>query len=646
MKPTQKPTTVVYRVALLSLVVMAAFTLLIIFGHRGHKAAAVADPLIVSARYEAPRVRASHRSIMPLSTTGYTASGAGATAANGNYVPCAAPNATWNGATQYTNGTYFLTYNASISYWGIYFVANLIGGPAPYYYVSGASTTTFPLTGWSTVSSSDAPAPTFAVYAPVTTISSADTLFSDKFTVSGVSRFGGVFSDILLSDTLTIGPRNGALQVFGDSLLSDSYSPQGVGLAAVSFSDFIFSDASSRNPSAFSPRLFADPIFSDTGGRTGKPSGSGGHSPPFTFGDTLFTDSLTTAVRSGGIRSFADTLFADAFSRGPMTRASAVFSDTIFADSSIPVQLSPALNPALVDSRDPFFILRTELQYLLSLKGNSMTLAVTTLAVLDKLAASYRINELNQMANTLNALPVLIRGGDGVSSTVYGYGADAPILTLLPAAESLILSVVPNTVLANIYKGFVQGLATFAAKQGYLSLNAYLTSLNATPYSALVHPNFALINYLYNNGQGTQLLSPGNVFAPQTLFGSATVGAGAGAVVYTDAASIPAVNVVSGTAYMSQQGYVPSKGVSLTVTTTINGTLTVTVTGNGTTAAGATVTGRTWTGTLSSLAAGSAVVLTPTVAGDRINHVTGIVGAGAATVGAFTVNSVIERVVS
>ena len=104
--------------------------------------------------------------------------------------------------------------------------------------------------------------------------------------------------------------------------------------------------------------------------------------------------------------------------------------------------------------------------------------------------------------------------------------------------------------------------------------------------------------------------------------------------------------MVSGTAYMSQQGYVPAKGVSLTVTTAINGTLTVTLTGNGTTAAGATVTGRTWTGTLSSLAAGSVVVLTATTTGDRINHVTAIVGAGAATAGAFTVNSVIERVVS
>ena len=162
MEPTQKPITVVYRVALLSLVVMAAFVLLIIFGHRGHKAAALADPLIVAAKYVKPLTgHAHHRSTMALSTTGYTASGAGDAAENGNYVPCAAPNATWNGATQYTNGSRFLTFDAGASQWGIYFVANLSSHPYPDYYSPSASATTFPLSGWTPLST--APAPTFAV---------------------------------------------------------------------------------------------------------------------------------------------------------------------------------------------------------------------------------------------------------------------------------------------------------------------------------------------------------------------------------------------------------------------------------------------------------------------------------------------------
>ena len=105
---------------------------------------------------------------MALSPAGYQTTGTqpGTASAQGNYAPCAAPYATWNGATQYTNGSLFLTFNAGNSLWGIYFVANLNGGPQPYYYVSGGSVTNLPLTGWS-IANGAAPAPTF------TTISGA-----------------------------------------------------------------------------------------------------------------------------------------------------------------------------------------------------------------------------------------------------------------------------------------------------------------------------------------------------------------------------------------------------------------------------------------------------------------------------------------
>lgn len=159
MEPTQKPITVVYRVALLSLVVIAAFTLLALFGHRGHKSAALADPLIVAVKYvSAPtgHAHASHRSTMALSTTGYTASGAGTTAANGNYVPCAAPNATFNGATQCTNGADFLAYNGTGS-WGMFTTVNSTGIPL---YSAAGSVSTFPLFGW-TNNTGTPPAPTF-----------------------------------------------------------------------------------------------------------------------------------------------------------------------------------------------------------------------------------------------------------------------------------------------------------------------------------------------------------------------------------------------------------------------------------------------------------------------------------------------------
>ena len=95
---------------------------------------------------------------MALSTTGYTASGAGTTADNGNYVPVVGAYATYNGATQYTNGTYFLAFGVG-GYW--YMNSAVNAGGTALYDVSGGSATTCPLTGWSTASGT-APAPTFA----------------------------------------------------------------------------------------------------------------------------------------------------------------------------------------------------------------------------------------------------------------------------------------------------------------------------------------------------------------------------------------------------------------------------------------------------------------------------------------------------
>ena len=161
MEPTQKPITVVYRVALLSLVVMAAFVLLILFGHRGHKAEALADPLTVAAKYEPHahvRLRASHRTTMALSTVGYTVSGAGTTAVNGNYVSVVGANATYNGATQYTNGTYFIAWSTAV--WTIDASVNI--GSSPSYTSSSGSATSFPLSGWNVLAGGGtSPAPTF-----------------------------------------------------------------------------------------------------------------------------------------------------------------------------------------------------------------------------------------------------------------------------------------------------------------------------------------------------------------------------------------------------------------------------------------------------------------------------------------------------
>lgn len=93
---------------------------------------------------------------MALNAAGYTAAGAGTTAANGNYVPVTGAYATAGGATQYTNGTDFLSFNGS-STWGLFTVAGAGGVPL---YTAAGSTTTFPLSGW-TAATGGLPAPTF-----------------------------------------------------------------------------------------------------------------------------------------------------------------------------------------------------------------------------------------------------------------------------------------------------------------------------------------------------------------------------------------------------------------------------------------------------------------------------------------------------
>ena len=99
---------------------------------------------------------------MALSATGYFTTGTqpGLAGTNGNYYPVIGVNATYsgNGSTQFTNGTYFLTFNNS-GYWAIYPSANVVGGIL--YQVPTGSATTFALTGWTTQGGT-APAPTFA----------------------------------------------------------------------------------------------------------------------------------------------------------------------------------------------------------------------------------------------------------------------------------------------------------------------------------------------------------------------------------------------------------------------------------------------------------------------------------------------------
>lgn len=311
------------------------------------------------------------------------------------------------------------------------------------------------------------------------------------------------------------------------------------------------------------------------------------------------------------------------------------------AAAAPPVFLPPS-------TTDPFVILAAEIRFLaLALQGHSMSVNSTNLKIFDKIAASYHVQEMNATVNTLAQLPDLIRGGDGAASLTYGFGSDSPILLWLPAADGTVAALAPNILIAAQYKQLMSAAAKQASNQGFSSLDKYLSSINAAaPFSGLVHPNFALISYAVNNGQGTLLLSPGNVFAPLTTFGSAAIGPAAGAVTFQPGSVIPAANVVNSSAYQSLQGYTAAPGAAANITATINGTLTLTLTATGQNAAGQAVTGRVWTAVLDNAAAGTTVPFVPAVAGDRIYSAAGIAGAGAATAGAFSVSSVVERVAS
>ena len=89
----------------------------------------------------------------------YIFSGAGVAAVNGTYTLLTGANGTFNGANQYSNGTYFLAFLTSGPNWTIQTAVN--SNATPQYSVMGASATNLPLTGW-TVVTGTAPAPTVA----------------------------------------------------------------------------------------------------------------------------------------------------------------------------------------------------------------------------------------------------------------------------------------------------------------------------------------------------------------------------------------------------------------------------------------------------------------------------------------------------
>ena len=290
---------------------------------------------------------------------------------------------------------------------------------------------------------------------------------------------------------------------------------------------------------------------------------------------------------------------------------------------------------------DPFLTIRLFLLSLLTLRPKMLTPA-KLLPVLDIVGASLRSLELQATSTLLTGVGAQIYG-DGVA--VYGTGNEAFILRMASAADAMVSAAQPDVVNRSIYNGFFQALNSYLSSQGsrpqppYSNLDTFLTSLNTgAAYTALVSPNTAYLQWLYNSKQPTLLMQPANVYAPLTALGTAVVGAGA-ALTLTASTGIRTVNDVAG----GLQGYAPSKGVTALITAPITGTCAVILTASGWNAQGQPVVGRTWTAALDNKAAGQSVVFVPTAAGDRISLVTALTGAGTAASGAFSLQSVTER---
>lgn len=596
-----------------------------------------------------------------------TVTGAGTASANGTYTPYSG-----GGDAKWANGTDFIV--SGNGYWAIC-GQNVYNGAR--YYSFGAdpnSSTTFPPDGTTNQSgigsNGAAPNPTFTSQGTYTVPPKAvanvtePPLFTEAAQRGPQTRSRAAAAALLTTAAFgmvtsaprTLAPVNVVVKLFAPSaqrgpvslgsrsvnvsLLSETSPQRGQALPPVEAVETLLTAAAQRGPASYALRSgeAGQTLLLTSGGRGGRVSPAGTTAVPIVINEPpLLTALAARSAVSLAARNVNIVLLTQGVKSGARGITRAVVIPLLSAKAQAG-RITPAPKPENVDPRDPFQVFRAELLYLASLKGGSpVAFADTLLAILDNLAASYRTNELNLAANTVAGLPVLIRGGDGSpGNTGYGFGQDTPILELLPAADQLIASFVPAKILDALYRPIFTKIDGVLIGQGYASLNVYLTSLNAAaPASRLVHPNAALLYYLYKNQQGNLLLSPGNVFAPQTAFGQAVVGSG-GSVAYTDLSAIPAANSTSPTPGLSTQGYTGSKGIALLVTAAINGTLVITAT---------TASGVTWTGDIGNKATGQTTLMTPGTAGARVYDVTGVSGAGAATAGAFQVNSVFERAV-
>jgi hypothetical protein len=333
-----------------------------------------------------------------------------------------------------------------------------------------------------------------------------------------------------------------------------------------------------------------------------------------------------------------------------ITKRAALVSRSVVSITAPQIRLSAS---------DVFAALRAFQFAIATLKGKRMIALASLLRYFDIEARSIPqslLTELQAAAATMATLEENMVGDDGISGTLYGAGDQKFIATVAGVAGTIAAQMaVNNDILAKhgrmiqTYNSYLAGVGQsvlVAGQPAFTNIDSYLSYVNnpalgGALYAGLVSPNFALIWFLFNLQAATGLMSPGNVYAPATTLGTVLVGPGAGAIAFTDGASIRTVNDGAG----GLQGYTPAPAVQVDVTVAINGTLTIHMTGNGQDATGAPFVGHIWTGVLDNFGVGDSLMLTPAAAGDRISDTTGVaaVVGGTATTGAFSLASVPDR---
>lgn len=167
-------------------------------------------------------------------------------------------------------------------------------------------------------------------------------------------------------------------------------------LPAQTLTETMFSVQSLRGPMTYASRTLMEGFVFGSAARGGRVAPAGTTAPPILALEApAFAASGSRGAAALAPRTVILPVFTNSAFAGVRAQALRTAQNTVFSQAAASGLVSSAPLPQNTDSRDPFVVLLQELRFLLAAaQGNPMTTTQTNLAFLDKLAASYRINEL------------------------------------------------------------------------------------------------------------------------------------------------------------------------------------------------------------------------------------------------------------